>query len=149
MAKETNKKKKPVRKRATKKVEEIVSKADESSEAVTSEKDEVEYNVEKHPDTGAMRLQELYYLRLLAAEQTVKIYERDLQIAQANVREFQTNANAQLQALQNKVKEINTMLYNSKVLYKNEVDQVEAVTKLSLREWTVDDDRILRPLEKQ
>lgn len=112
-------------------------------------KSEPEYNVEIHPETGAMQLQELYFLRLMNAEQKIRISERDLQIARSQVKDFQAHANNQLQILQNKVREISAILNSNRVEYLNEVKLVEEDTKLSLKDWTIDDDRILRPIEKK
>ena len=108
-----------------------------------------EYNVDVHPETGVMQLQELYFLRLINAEQRIKIGERDLHIARAGVKDFQTQANVQLQSLQNKVKETKESLQSQKTLYISEVKAVEEATGLVLKDWTVDDDRILRPIEKE
>lgn len=120
-----------------------------SKKPATKRKRKKTYNVEKHPETGAMVLQELHYLRLMRAEQAVIIRERDLHIAKSNVKEFQMNANTQLQKLQEKVKETTQDLYNLKVAYMSTVNLVEKDTGLSLKEWTIDDDRLLRPIEEK
>ena len=111
-------------------------------------KKEPTYNVDHHPETGAMQLQELLYLRLMNAEKSIRIVERDVQIAKTTVKDFQLQANNQLQILQTKVKEAVDALQVKKVAYMNEVNAIESETGLSLKEWTIDDDRILRPIEE-
>lgn len=107
------------------------------------------YNVDVHPDTGAMRLPELHYLRLVNAEQKIKITDRDLQIAKSKVNEFQIHASNQLQQLQARVKETSNSLFIQKTSYMDEVKAVEDATGLDLKDWTIDDDRILRPVESK
>ena len=78
----------------------------------------------------------------------IRITERDVQIAKAQVKDFQTQANNQLQLLQTKVKEASSQLLANKAAYMGEVKSIEGATGLSLKDWTVDDDRILRPIEE-
>lgn len=112
-------------------------------------KAKVKYNTDIHSETGAMQLQELLYYRLVVAEQQIKIQERDLHIAKTQVKEFQVNANAQLATLQSKVKENSVSLQNARMGYIEVVRDVEQETGLSLKDWAVDDERILRPVEKE
>lgn len=107
------------------------------------------YDIEVHPETGAMLLPEIHYYRLVVAEQQIKIRDRDLEIAKARLRDFQAQANIQLQSLQAKVKEASNLLNESKASYFMEVQVVEDATKLDLKDWMIDDDRILRPVEKK
>ena len=140
------KKKSPAKKAASKKA--TAKRKRSSSKKSARQLDEM-YNVEVHPETGVMRLPELHYCRLVIAEQKIKIQEKDLQLAKAQVKDFQTQANLQLQGLQAKVKEISDLLNNAKAAYFGEVRAVEEETKLALKDWTIDDDRILRPIEKE
>lgn len=108
-----------------------------------------EYNVEVHPETGVMQLPELHYCKLIIAEQRIKIQERDLQIAKAHVKDFQIQSNAQMQSLQARVKEASSLLMAARASYLAEAKFVEDETGLTLKDWTIDDDRILRLIEPE
>ena len=120
-----------------------------AKKSIRKKKVKPEYNVDYHPETGVMVLQELYYYRLINAEQRIKILDRDLQLAKLGARDFQTQANIQLQALQDKTREVSNSLNTARAEYVAEVKLVEDATGLSLKDWTIDDERVLRPIEKQ
>lgn len=107
------------------------------------------YNTDIHPDTGVMQLQELLYYKLITAEQQVKLMERDVHIAKSQARDFQASANQQLMVFQEKIKEKASALENAKVFHIQTVNAIEKETGLSLKDWAIDDERVLRPIEKQ
>lgn len=105
------------------------------------------YNTDVHPDTGVMQLQELLYYRLITAEQNVKIMERDVHIAKSQAKDFQTSANQQLMVLQEKIKERVNGLEKAKAFHYQTVNAIEKETGLTLKDWAIDDERVLRPLK--
>lgn len=133
------KKKKARGKKGTKKGSKKASKVEKKEE----------YKVDKDPETGVMLLPEMHYYRLVIAEQKIKIQERDLRIAKAALKDFQTQVNTQLMGFQSRIKELSQGLEIVKTEYLAEARIVEIATGLSLKDWTIDDDRVLRPIEEK
>lgn len=139
----------PVRKRkpSAKRKSKVVAKKSSKKRKVA--KEERQYNIDKDEETGVMKLQERHFYRLIIGEQKIKLQERDLQIAKSALKDFQIQVNAQIQTLQAKIKECSNLLRGAQAEYWVEVRSVEEATGLALKDWTIDDDRTLRPIEKE
>lgn len=146
------------KKGATEASDEIKSKVSEDTELKDDSQKTIEdgklksesptYNVDLHPETGVMLMPELLYYKLFSADLKVKLFDRELALSRTTEKDLKLQYEQALTKATAKTREVLEALRLSQHEQTQTIRLVEKETGLVLKDWVIDDQRVLRPIDK-